>query len=245
MIITLTTDIGWEYAAQMKGVISSINPSAKIVDVSHEVQPQNVMEGAFILYSIVPYFKDAIHVGVVDPGVGTERRAIAIKCKNAWFVGPDNGLFYPAAEKSGIEKIYALKIKKGVSNVFHGRDVFSPAAAMLSLGMEPEWEEVDEIVKMKFPEPEFKDGKICGKVLFIDKFGNIITNISLRGEDELKLKIGNKEMKVKIYPSYGYANEGEIIGVVSSSSFLEIAARNGNAASLLGVKAGDAIEIFL
>ncbi|MCD6513120.1 MAG: SAM-dependent chlorinase/fluorinase [Thermoplasmata archaeon] len=246
MIITLTTDIGWEYAAEMKGVIYSMNPSARIVDITHEISPQNIMQGAFVLYSIAPYFKNAIHVGVVDPGVGTNRKAIAVKCRNAWFIGPDNGLFYPAASRLGIEKIYELEIGKDASNVFHGRDVFAPAAALLSAGLEPDWEEIDEMVIMKFPEAEVKENRIYGKVLFVDKFGNIITNVEMNMEmEKMRIKIGEKEIDVRIYPSYGYAKEDELIGLRSSSGFLEIAVRNGNAASLLGVKGGEEIEIFL
>jgi len=99
MIITLTTDIGWEYAAEMKGKILSINPEAKIIDISHEIAPQNIRQGAFTLYSVAPYFKNAIHIGVVDPGVGTERKCILIECKDSYFIGPDNGLLIPAAKR--------------------------------------------------------------------------------------------------------------------------------------------------
>ena len=243
MIITLTTDIGWEYAAEMKGVIYSINPRAKIVDISHDVQPQNIRQGAFILYSIAPYFKNAIHVAVVDPGVGTERKAIAIKCKNAWFIGPDNGIFYPAASRLGIEKIYELVIPENASHVFHGRDVFAPAAALISLGKKPEWKELESIEKFEFPKAERKGNKIVANAIFIDKFGNIITNAKLKKE-RIKIKIGGMEREIRVLPAYGYAEAGELIAVESSSGFLEIAMREGNAASYLKVKEGDTIEIF-
>ena len=246
MIITLLTDIGWEYAAEMKGMIYSINPQATIVDISHDIMPQNIMQGAFILYSIVPYFKNAIHVGVVDPGVGTERKAIAIKCRNSWFIGPDNGLFYPAAARTGIEKVYELEIGEDASPVFHGRDVFAPAAALLSLNKKPKWKEMDvaEIKKIDFGAAVKKEGKIEAKVLFIDKFGNIITNATDLFGDKVKIRIGGKEIVAKIVKSYGYAEKGEIVILKSSSGFMEIAMREGNAALHLGVKEGDTIEIF-
>ncbi|MCD6474219.1 MAG: S-adenosyl-l-methionine hydroxide adenosyltransferase family protein [Thermoplasmata archaeon] len=246
MIITLLTDIGWEYAAEMKGVIYSINPRATIVDVSHDIMPQNIMQGAFILYSIAPYFKNSIHVGVVDPGVGTERKAIAIKCKNAWFVGPDNGLFYPAAARIGIEKVYELEIEEKASPVFHGRDVFAPAAALLSIGEKPKWKDVSvaEIKKIDFGAAVKKKGKIEARVLFIDRFGNIITNATDLFGDKFKIKIGEKEVIARMVKSYGYAEKGELVILQSSSGFMEIAMREGNAALYLGVKEGDIIEIF-
>ncbi|MEM2387755.1 MAG: SAM-dependent chlorinase/fluorinase [Candidatus Thermoplasmatota archaeon] len=247
MIITLTTDIGWEYAAEMKGKIYSINPDAKIVDVSHEVKPGCIAEGAFIIYSISPYFKNAIHVGVVDPGVGTDRRAIIIECSNCYFVGPDNGLFIPAAKRMGIKNIYEIRINASVSSVFHGRDVFAPAAARLARGEEVSkiGQKIDEYVDFDFGLPLREENKIKGKILFIDRFGNIITNIKSVDEDKFLVKIGKIEREVKLYPSYGYARIGEVIAVESSSGFLEIAINQGNAGRYFNAREGETIEIFL
>ncbi|MBC7081677.1 MAG: SAM-dependent chlorinase/fluorinase [Thermoplasmatales archaeon] len=246
MIITLTTDIGWEYAAEMKGKIYSINPDAKIVDVTHEIKPQRIVEGAFIIYSISPYFKNAIHVGVVDPGVGTERRPIIIDCGNCYFVGPDNGLLIPSAKRMGIKNIYEIIINERVSSVFHGRDVFAPAAARLSKGEDAGklGRKVDEYVDFDFGEPLEEGNKIKGKILFIDRFGNIITNIKLE-EEKFVVKIGKIEREVKLYPSYGYAKVGEVIAVCSSSGFLEIAINQGNAGKYFNAREGGEIEIFL
>lgn len=245
MLITLTTDIGWEYAAEMKGVILSINPMARIIDVSHEIERHNIRQGAFVLYSIAPYFKNAIHVGVIDPTVGTERKAIILKCKSSYFIGPDNGLLIPAAKRMGIEKIYEIEYEKEkVSSVFHGRDVFSPAAAKLSLGMKV-GKEINEYVDLDFGKPLYMEGKVIGKILFIDKFGNIVTNI--RKEDvkgkKFEIRIGKKEERVELHPSYGYVEEGEILAVIGSAGYLEIAIRNGNAASYFNAKQDDEIEI--
>ncbi|MEM2935532.1 MAG: SAM-dependent chlorinase/fluorinase [Candidatus Thermoplasmatota archaeon] len=246
MIITLTTDIGWEYAAEIKGKIYSINPDAKIVDVSHEVKPGCVAEGAFIIYSICPYFKNSIHVGVVDPGVGTDRRAIVIDCGNCYFIGPDNGLLIPSAKRKGIKNIYQIPINRRVSSVFHGRDVFAPAAARLSAGEEVSklGQKIDEYVDFDFGLPEEEGNKIKGKILFIDRFGNIITNIKLEAE-KFFVKIGKIEREVKLYPSYGYARVGEVIAVESSSGFLEIAVNQGNAGRYFNAREGETIEIFL
>lgn len=249
MIITLTTDIGWEYAAEMKGKILSINPDAKIIDISHEIMPQNVRQGAFVLYSIAPYFKKAIHVGVVDPGVGTSRKAIIIECKgNVYFVGPDNGLFIPAAKRLGIKGIYKLKIHKNASSVFHGRDVFAPAAAKLSAGKKAKeiGKKIDSYVDLDFGEASIEEGKITGKILFIDRFGNIITNIEGKNiqQESFHVKIGLVEQKVRLYPSYGYAGKGEILATIGSSGFLEIARREGDASKYFSAKQDMKIEIF-
>ncbi len=248
MIITLTTDIGWEYAAEMKGKILSINPNAKIVDITHEIMPQNIRQGAFVLYSIVPYFKKAIHIGVVDPGVGTERKAIIIECRNAYFVGPDNGLFIPAAKKLGIKKIYEIKVSRKASPVFHGRDVFAPVAAKLSTGIKAKelGKEIKKYVELDFGKATVEKGRIKGKVLFIDRFGNIITNITKENLEakEFHVKMGVVEKKIKLYPSYGYAKKGEILAVIGSSGFLEIARREGNAAKYFDAKEDMKIEMF-
>lgn len=244
MIITLTTDIGWEYAAEMKGIITSINPEAKIVDVTHDIMPQNIMQGAFVIYSIVPYFKNAIHIGVVDPGVGTKRKSIAIECKNAWFVGPDNGMFYPAIKKLGIKRVYELKVKKA-SPVFHGRDVFAPAAAMLSMGKKPDMKEIHDFIKINFPDEVREGNRIEGKILFIDRFGNIITNIRQPVQKNFRIRIKGIEKDIRLLPSYGYAGRGEIIAVISSAGFLEIARREGSAAEYFSVMGSEPVEIFL
>ncbi len=248
VIVTLTTDVGWKYAAEMKGRILSINPDATIVDVSHHILPQKIMQGAFVMYSVAPHFTDAVHVGVVDPGVGTERKPIIIECEHAHFVGPDNGLLIPAAKTLGIKKVYEITPDAGASSVFHGRDVFAPAAARLSKGERAAklGEEIEEYVDLDFGECEVTEGRVRGRVLFIDRFGNIVTNI--RAEhvraDAFEVKMGIVERKVKVYPSYGFAEQGEILALIGSSGFLEIAQRGGNAAALCRAEENMEIEIF-
>lgn len=248
MIITLTTDIGWKYAAEIKGRILSIDPDAKIVDISHHILPRNVMQGAFVLYSKVPYFTNVVHMGVVDPRVGTERKAIIIECDHVYFVGPDNGLLIPAAKKLGIKKVYKIQMEGDTSPIFYGRDVFAPAAAKISMGSKAGelGRKIRKYVDLDFGECIVKGELIKGKVLFIDRFGNIVTNIReehLQAE-EFEVKIGIIEKKVRTYPSYGFAEKGEIHAVIGSSGFLQIAKREGNAAEYFGAREEKAIEIL-
>jgi len=252
-IITLTTDIGWYYAAQMKAKILSINRKAKIVDITHDVHPQNIMEGAYVLYSSAIHFPEAIHIAVVDPGVGTERRPIIVECKSGCFVGPDNGILIPAASRLGIGKVYEITERKymapEISNTFHGRDIFSPVAAHLSLGVKAReiGREISDYKNLGF-EGAYKEGKISGKIIFVDRFGNMITNIPdkfLKAEhgEWVKVMVSGKELEIKFLKSYGYAEKGEMLLTVSSSNFLEISCRDGNARQMLEADIGDSIEI--
>ena len=186
-MITLTSDFGLKdpYVAEMKGVILTINPQANIIDVTHSIEKFNIREGAFILASAAPYFpKDTIHLAVIDPIVGTERRSILIQTKRGFFVGPDNGVLMLAAQNQGIEHLYELSNPKfmltKVSSTFHGRDVFAPAAAHLDRGVKPSefGPEITEAATIKFPSVVRRNSSLIGEVWHIDDFGNIITNIS-------------------------------------------------------------------
>ena len=181
--------------------------------------------------------------------MGTSRKAIIIECKgNVYFVGPDNGLFIPAAKRLEIKGIYELKIPKNASPVFHGRDVFAPAAAKLSAGKKAKeiGKKIDSYVDLDFGEASIEEGKITGKILFIDRFGNIITNIEGKNiqQENFHVKIGLVEQKVRLYPSYGYAKKGEILATIGSSGFLEIARREGDASKYFSAKQDMKIEIF-
>lgn len=253
-VITLTTDIGWEYAAQMKGVILSINPDAKIVDITHHISPHNIIEGAFILSQAASYFPQSVHVGVVDPGVGTERKAIILECKKSFFVGPDNGLFTPAARKIGIKKVYEITEKKymmkQISSTFHGRDIFAPVAAHLSLGIKASimGKEINQYKEIEFGNVEKKDNEVKGNIIFIDAFGNAITSIPtdmlhVKQGDLLTIVIGEREIKVRYFASYGYAERGEILITPSSFGFFEISCREGNASSILHVSYNESIVL--
>jgi hypothetical protein len=184
-IITLTTDFGLKdpYVAEMKAVILDINPEATVVDITHEIEKFNIRMGAYILASAFQYFpKGTIHLAVVDPGVGTQRQPILIQTKHSYFVGPDNGVLALAANSQGIEHSYEITNRKlvlpKISCTFHGRDVFAPAAAHLTKGIQPEkfGPEIHETVMPKFAKIVRRKDMLIGEVMHVDGFGNIITN---------------------------------------------------------------------
>ena len=258
-LITLTTDLGWgEYVAQMKVVMLELDPSAIVIDVSHEVTPHNVREGAYLIYSVVKHLKDGIHVGVVDPTVGTARRPILFDCERGKLVGPDNGLLVPAAKELGLKHAYVITnrkmMRKEVHPTFHGRDIFAPVAANLSLGAacEEVGEEIDDWVELDFGGWRLCDDKIEAEIIHIDRFGNLITNIPARAVTD-HLKPGNTYRVTRgrwsgVLPyveMYAAVDVGEILITVSSSGHLEIARREGNAKERLQAKIGDSVSIAL
>lgn len=258
-IITLTTDFGLKdpYVSEMKAVILSISPNARIIDISHNVSKFDVRMGAYILASASKYFpKNTIHVAVVDPGVGVSRLPILIETKNSFFIGPDNGLLVLAAERQGIKKIFELKNKdfmlNEISNTFHGRDIFAPVAAHLFNGVLPPLfgSKIKKIVKPIFTEIKRTSKSIIGQVLHIDEFGNIITNIhdsDINPKPKKKMitiEFPTSRMKVRLCNSYSYVNLGELLILIGSHSFLEISANQSNAAEITNIKVGDKIAFF-
>ncbi len=256
-IVTLTTDFGWtEYIAAMKAVILNINPNVNIIDITHAIHPQNTIEGAYVLYSAAPYFKNAIHIAVVDPGVGTDRKGLIINCENGILIGPDNGSMLPAAKRLNIIDVYEITNTEycldTISDTFHGRDIFAPVAAHISKGIEPgeigqKLQDYQVIDLEDFTETATG---IHGKVLYIDNFGNIITNIPQdvmkRGfefGDIIKLAIPNHSLELIFTKTYGLAEKGQLIGLISSSGFFELGANLGNAVKILGIKVNDEIII--
>jgi S-adenosyl-L-methionine hydrolase (adenosine-forming) len=256
-MITLTTDFGLKdpYVAEMKGVIYSIKPVARIVDVSHLIDKFNVRMAAFILASAAPYFpKGTVHVAVVDPGVGTARRAIAIETEQAYFIGPDNGALILAAQKQGIKHIYELTNSKymlpTVSSTFHGRDVFAPAAAHLDKGVRPSvfGAEITDPVTPKFANVEHKDGSIFGEVLHVDGYGNVITNISEAEVSEaksVKVNLHHVSFQLNCYKTYGESKPQEPLALIGSHGFLELALNQGSFSEKYRVNPGDRIEAVL
>lgn len=251
MVITLISDFGDLYPASMKGVILSIHPQARIVDISHNVPKHDIRAGAFMLMTTAKYFPShTVHIAVVDPGVGTQRRAMAIKsCSNSkihYFVGPDNGILIPAARSIGRFEVYEIKGMKEVSSTFHGRDIFAPIGAYISKGMD-----IHEVGKRiyDFVDIDFGAGKkekqcLHGKVIFIDSFGNIITNIS---KDLIDFQIGDmleiQGKKLMFQRSYAFCRKGEPLALIGSHNHLEIAINQGNAALFFNKKHGDEIII--
>jgi S-adenosylmethionine hydrolase len=255
----LTTDFGLKdpYAAEMKAAILGICPNAAIVDVTHEIAKFSIRMGAFVLASAAPYFPDgSVHVAVVDPGVGTPRRPIVIQTKKAFFVGPDNGVFALAAPKQSIESIHGLAnprfMLKKISNTFHGRDVFAPAAAHLLNGVKPAefGPEIRDAAEAEFAHVKRKNDALVGEVLHVDGFGNIITNISEKKlvqsnvKANVNVELVSGKLKLAFCRAYGEMKPHEPLALIGSHGFLEISLNQGNAAKKFNTKAGDPIEVF-
>ena len=269
-IITLTTDFGLTdaYVAAMKGVMLSINPRAKLIDICHTIQPQNIYQAGFVLSTAYPFFpRKTIHLVVVDPGVGTERRAIILRTPLADFVAPDNGaLSYvihsftkPMPNKANHQQVElgpeleAVAITKPefwrspVSPTFHGRDIFAPVAARLSLGLPPTdfGEAITSVVTLPLPCPhQASDGSLVGHVLHIDSFGNLITNIK---NDDLPKSKGTITIEVGNHVIAGLSRtyaEGEgLLALIGSNGYLEVSLKGGSAGARLAAEAGNEVRI--
>lgn len=257
-IVTLTSDFGTKdsYVAEIKAAILGICPCAVIVDITHEIAKFNVQMGSFALASATPYFPEgSVHVAVVDPGVGTNRRSIAIKTRKDFFVGPDNGLLVFAAEKHRIIRIHEITnlhyMLPEPSSTFHGRDVFAPIAAHLVNGVKIEsfGPQISDVVKPNFAQARQKGKVIFGEILHVDSFGNIITNIGqeLLSKISLKslVKIGlpSLDLKLKFCKTYGETLPSETLALIGSHSLLEISVNQGNAADRYKIKSGDKIMV--
>jgi len=242
-IITLTTDFGESdpYAAMIKGVVLCINPDAKIIDVTHQIPVGSIKEGGLIIKDSYKYFPSGtVHVGVVDPGVGGKRRPIAVLADNHFFVGPDNGLFSPIIEAQRHIDIIHLKEKRywrhTISRTFHGRDIFAPVAAHLSLGVNPflMGEKIDNPTTLAYPLPHESKTDLVGEVIRVDHFGNLITNITREhlspflASKALIITVGSLTLK-KICTTYNDVPEGQPLALIGSSDALEIAINMGNA----------------
>jgi S-adenosyl-L-methionine hydrolase (adenosine-forming) len=256
-IITLTTDFGTgsPYVAAMKGVMLGINPAVRLVDLSHDVGPQDVSYGAVLLAETTTWFPaGTIHVAVVDPGVGTARRLLYSRIGDQHHLAPDNGLLSLLAKRLRPVRIVELTNSEywlpAVSNTFHGRDIFAPVAGQLSLGLEPErlGPIVADLNMLDWPEPQLGDHRIDGAVRWVDRFGNLITNIpstmlaAAESAGDLKISCSGKHIDGTI-SSYGVRQSGELAALVGSSGFLEIAVVNGSAAKLLNVSTGAPVAV--
>lgn len=257
-IITLTTDFGLSdgFVGMMKGVILGINPNATIVDITHDIAPQNIEQGAFLFANAFKYFPaNSIHIVVVDPGVGSTRRPIAAQVGATIFVAPDNGVLTPAMETlKPLPRVVHLNRAeywlKRVSRTFHGRDIFAPVAAHLSLGvpLESLGDPVNDWVRLPPSQASWRaSNEIVGRIVHIDRFGNAITNIGeemLTGMDRARIEvtIGGKTWQ-GIQPTYAMVRQGETLALISSSGYLEIAVREGNAAQAWGLRLGDEVLV--
>ena len=251
--ISLITDFGLAdgYVGAMKGVIIDVLPWVQIIDITHDIKPQNIRQAAFVLHTAAPHFPQCtVHLVVVDPGVGTDRRPIAVYTDDAVFVGPDNGVFTWIYKTQTVREIRELANpyykRAKVSPTFQGRDLFAPFAAHIAAGVPAPslGPVVGAPVTFDIPDPQSQyDGSIHGNVIHIDLFGNVITNITaemLAGDRNWAFEIAGLEVR-SFRRTYAYAREGQIFALIGSQGFLEIAIRNGNAAQRLGVKRCDPV----
>ena len=254
-IITLTTDFGEDspYVAAMKGVILGINSCARLLDLSHQIPPQDVRYAAFFLHSAIPYFPpEALHVVVVDPGVGTERALLYVEVNSHRLLAPDNGCWSMLARSTSPRVVRLADQhywRPNVSATFHGRDILAPVAGHLSRGLDPsllgprvtDWKEID------LPEPVREQNGLRGEVLFVDHFGNLITNIpgetlTAKGHP-VRVKVDEVDVS-RWVRSYAEAEAGAVIALVSSAGLLEIAINQENAARELGAGVGTSVHIL-
>ena len=255
-IIALITDFGTadHFAGSMKGAMLNINPRATIVDITHAIAPGDIRSAAFsLLLSYADFPRGTIFVVVVDPGVGGERKALAVKAGPYYFVGPDNGVLSLAFKKAGNPIVRSLEntryFKNPISQTFHGRDLFGPVAAHLSKGVafEKLGPEIASFILYKTPQVILKGNRVHGEVIHIDRFGNCITAIEANhlvdfNPGQLRVKFRNNG-PVPVCSSYGDVPKGKALGIIGSAGFLEISINQGNAAKELKLKIGASVEI--
>lgn len=260
-LVTLTTDFGTRdgYVGAMKGVLLSIAPQLGIHDLAHHVEPQSIEHGATVLRSACPWFPaGTVHVGVVDPGVGTERAPVVILAGGHAFVGPDNGLFGPVvARLDGAQAAYRIErhgslaryLPRHRSSTFDGRDLFSPVAAVLASGLVPPSAVggAHALVQLPGTEPVSVPGGIEGQIAYYDHFGNAITNVTVQhladlGAGARVVRLPG-DLRAPLRETYGDAAPGEVLAVIGSEGFVEIAVRDGSARSRLAFDTGTTIRI--
>jgi S-adenosyl-L-methionine hydrolase (adenosine-forming) len=258
-MITLLTDFGTldYFVPAVKGVIFTINPQVQVADITHEIPPHDIASAAFILAACYRDFpRDTIHLVVVDPGVGSQRRAIVVQAGAHLFVGPDNGVFsYVYARESLVRVIHITReqfFRQGVSRTFHGRDVFAPVAAWLSRGLSPGalGDEIEDYFKLEIPRPGVSRGKIEGCVIHIDRFGNCITNItanelSLARINRSAIKMDFADREITRFCTHFAESAGgeELFAYIGSAGYWEIAVWCGSAAELTGARVGTEVVL--
>jgi S-adenosyl-L-methionine hydrolase (adenosine-forming) len=260
-IVTLTTDFGTNdhFVGAVKGVILDIAPEAAIVDISHAVQAYDVLDGALAISQTYSYFPTGtVHLVVVDPGVGTTRRPIIASSDGYHFVAPDNGVLSMVYAKE--ERIHVRHVtsdhyfRQPVSNTFHGRDVFAPVAAYLAKMVDSHkfGEEIEDYVRFAAPRPKpVAENRLRAVVLKVDRFGNLITNVTpedapalFAGKVGFKIVVGSKEITA-IRTAYAEGTPGEVFGIVGSMGYLEIVANRAPAAQITGAGKGSEVSVLL
>jgi len=262
-IVTLTTDFGLNdhFVGAMKGVILDIAPEVQIVDISHAVQPFDILDGALTISQAYSYFPSGtVHVVVVDPGVGTARRPVILVGDRHLFVAPDNGvlsLIYDRERSISVRHVtaehYFLQPR---SNTFHGRDIFAPVAAFLAKGLDPEklGPELTNYIRFAAPRPKPVDERtLRGVVLKTDRFGNLVTNITPQDAPRLfaatptafRIMIGTRSQVTRICANYAEGSPGEVFAILGSMGFLEVAANRGSASQLMGAGKGSEVNLVM
>lgn len=265
MIITFLTDFGLQddFVGTCHGVIKRIAPDADIVDITHGIEPQQVIQGAVVLASTLPYMPEGVHLAVVDPGVGTARKAVALRGGDGrLYVGPDNGLLVPAAERlGGIDGAWELQNPayrlEPVSRTFHGRDIFAPAAAHLASGLEPSelGPALDpaSLVRLDLPAPVARDGFVRAHVVIVDRFGNVQLNLTsehlsragIEPGTQVEIEVGLQRFYASAARTFADVRVGDIVLYEDAYGNIALAINVGNAAEMLAARPGDTVEVMV
>ena len=254
-VITLTTDFGLadHYVGVMKGVVLGLSPTATIVDITHEIASQDLRHGAVVLANAVWFFPPGtVHVAVVDPGVGTARRIIAVAARDQVILAPDNGLVTLVLDAAPRARINAVTderfFRAKVSRTFHGRDVFAPVAAYLANGLAPDalGPAVSDPVRLPWPTPQVEEGRVTGEVLYADRFGNLVTTIGVREAAALgaRSEVHVAGRTCPLVRTYGDASPGTLVALIGSTDRLEVAVVQGSARDLLGLGPGAPVVLW-
>ena len=262
MFITFLSDFGLQddFVGTCHGVIKRIAPDTEIIDVTHGIPAQQVLQGALVLANTLAYFPVGVHLAVVDPGVGSSRRALALRDEEGrLYVGPDNGLLLPAAERAGIAAAHELAnpayALENVSRTFHARDIFAPAAAHLSLGVAIEELgpplALDVLVRLDLPEPEIGQSRVVATVLYVDNFGNVALNLTREHVNDLgimpgtqvELELGGERFYAVAARTFADARAGDIVLYEDSYGKMSVAISGGSAAEMLHVRVGQSLRI--
>jgi S-adenosylmethionine hydrolase len=262
--VTFLTDFGLadDFVGTCHGVIKRIAPDVEIIDITHGIAPQQVLQGALVLRNTVSYMPVGVHLAVVDPGVGSARRPVVLEdADGRIYVGPDNGLLVPAAECAGLAVAHEIAnpeyALESVSRTFHGRDLFAPAAAHLALGVPPQELgpplSADALVRLDLPEPVIDDGRVRATVLYVDRFGNIQLNLTRAHLDavrvvpgtRLELAVGGERYFATAARTFGDARPGEIVLYEDSYRNVAVAINRGSAAQMFAARTGQTIELFV
>ena len=265
MFVTFLSDFGLQddFVGTCHGVIKTIAPDVQIIDITHGISPRHVLQGALVLANTTPYMPQGVHLAVVDPGVGSSRRALALRSGNGrLFVGPDNGLLVPAAERQGgVAAVHELAnadyALDNVSRTFHGRDLFAPAAAHLAKGVSIEQLgpplAVDALAQLDLPEPDVGENRIRATVLYIDRFGNVQLNLRREHLEQaevvpgtvVEVELGLDRYYAVAARTFGDARKGDVILYEDSYRNIALAISGGNAAELFGAASGQDVRIRL